>query len=112
MKIRSLRAPLLVVLSLASLHAHAFERPGAGELGPSTLALPSGPGSVRGLAEDPVVEVFSGQVQYRVPIDVPAQEMAFGYDRSRLQESGEVLLSAVFRVTPGEPANFSGTPSD
>ena len=39
-----------------------------------------------------------------VPIDVPAQEMGFGYDRSRLQESGEVLLSAVFRVTAGEPA--------
>ena len=35
--------------------------------------------------------------------DVPAPAMAFGYDRSRLQESGEVLLSAVFRVTAGEP---------
>ena len=29
--------------------------------------------------------------------------MAFGYDRSRLQETGEVLLSAVFRVSPGDP---------
>jgi UDP-N-acetylmuramate dehydrogenase len=36
--------------------------------------------------------------------DVPATNMAFGYDRSRLQSSGEVLLSAVFRVAPGEPA--------
>jgi UDP-N-acetylmuramate dehydrogenase len=36
--------------------------------------------------------------------DVPAPSMAFGYDRSRLQASGEVLLSAVFRVSPGEPA--------
>jgi UDP-N-acetylmuramate dehydrogenase len=36
--------------------------------------------------------------------DVAAREMAFGYDRSRLQESGEVLLSAVFRVSAGEPA--------
>jgi len=36
--------------------------------------------------------------------DVPAAEMAFGYDRSRLQISGEILLSAVFRVTPGDPA--------
>jgi UDP-N-acetylmuramate dehydrogenase len=36
--------------------------------------------------------------------DVPAANMAFGYDRSRLQSSGEVLLSAVFRVAPGEPA--------
>jgi UDP-N-acetylmuramate dehydrogenase len=36
--------------------------------------------------------------------EVPAAAMAFGYDRSRLQSSGEVLLSAVFRVSPGEPA--------
>jgi UDP-N-acetylmuramate dehydrogenase len=37
------------------------------------------------------------------PIDVPAAEMGFAYDRSRLQTSGEVLLSAVFRVTYGDP---------
>jgi UDP-N-acetylmuramate dehydrogenase len=39
-----------------------------------------------------------------VGADLPAAAMAFGYDRSRLQESGEVLLSAVFRVSVGEPA--------
>jgi UDP-N-acetylmuramate dehydrogenase len=36
--------------------------------------------------------------------DVTASEMAFGYDRSRLQDTGEVLLSATFRVSPGDPA--------
>jgi UDP-N-acetylmuramate dehydrogenase len=41
--------------------------------------------------------------------DVPAPAMAFGYDRSRLQTSGEVLLSAVFRVSIGEPAVLRGT---
>jgi UDP-N-acetylmuramate dehydrogenase len=35
--------------------------------------------------------------------DVPAADMAFGYDRSRLQDTGEVLLSATFRVEPGRP---------
>lgn len=35
--------------------------------------------------------------------DVPASAMAFGYDRSRLQDTGEVVLSADFRVCPGEP---------
>ena len=30
--------------------------------------------------------------------DCPAAAMAFGYDRSRLQDTGEVLLSATFRV--------------
>lgn len=33
----------------------------------------------------------------------PAAAMDFGYDRSRLQTSGEVLLSATFRVERGDP---------
>src|SRR5262249_15005901 len=44
-----------------------------------------------------------------VVIDVPAHAMAFGYDRSRLHESGEVLLSAVFRVSAGDPAALRST---
>ena len=36
--------------------------------------------------------------------EAPASAMAFGYDRSRLQGSGEILLSAAFRVSPGDPA--------
>jgi UDP-N-acetylmuramate dehydrogenase len=32
-----------------------------------------------------------------------AAGMAFGYDSSRLQTSGEIAVSAVFTVTPGEP---------
>jgi len=36
--------------------------------------------------------------------DVLRDEMDFGYDRSRLQKTGEVLLSAVFRVSSGDPA--------
>jgi UDP-N-acetylmuramate dehydrogenase len=35
--------------------------------------------------------------------DVPAAEMGFGYDRSRLQQTGEVLLAADFDVTDGDP---------
>jgi UDP-N-acetylmuramate dehydrogenase len=38
--------------------------------------------------------------------DVPRAAMGFSYDRSRLQESGEVLLSAVFRASTGEPATL------
>jgi UDP-N-acetylmuramate dehydrogenase len=30
--------------------------------------------------------------------------MAFGYDRSRLQSTGEIVLTAIFRVSSGEPA--------
>ncbi len=36
--------------------------------------------------------------------DLSREEMEFGYDRSRLQRTGEVLLSAVFRVSTGDPA--------
>jgi UDP-N-acetylmuramate dehydrogenase len=34
--------------------------------------------------------------------DLPRAEMEFGYDRSRLQRTGEVVLSAVFSVSTGE----------
>lgn len=34
--------------------------------------------------------------------ELPAAKMEFGYDRSRLQRSGEVLLSALFTVAPGD----------
>jgi UDP-N-acetylmuramate dehydrogenase len=38
--------------------------------------------------------------------DVTQAAMEFGYDRSRLQRTGEVLLSAAFIVTPGDPATL------
>lgn len=41
--------------------------------------------------------------------DLPVAEMAFGYDRSRLQHTGEVLLSATFRVANGDPAALRAT---
>ncbi|HYM24589.1 MAG TPA: UDP-N-acetylmuramate dehydrogenase, partial [Vicinamibacterales bacterium] len=41
--------------------------------------------------------------------EVAAADMAFGYDTSRLQRTGEVLLSAVFRVTDGEPSALRTT---
>jgi UDP-N-acetylmuramate dehydrogenase len=37
-------------------------------------------------------------------IDVPRSEMSFGYDHSRLQTSGEILLWAEFEVSAGDPA--------
>jgi UDP-N-acetylmuramate dehydrogenase len=41
--------------------------------------------------------------------DVASAEMGFAYDRSRLQQSGEVLLSAVFRISEGDPAALRST---
>jgi UDP-N-acetylmuramate dehydrogenase len=37
---------------------------------------------------------------------VPAAEMEFGYDRSRLQRTREVVLSADFRVGRGDPGSL------
>jgi UDP-N-acetylmuramate dehydrogenase len=42
--------------------------------------------------------------QTGVARDVAAEHMDFGYDRSRLQRSHDVLLWAVFRVGEGDPA--------
>ena len=41
--------------------------------------------------------------------DVPVTDMAFAYDRSRLHDTGEVVLSADFRVTAGDPALLRAT---
>jgi UDP-N-acetylmuramate dehydrogenase len=41
--------------------------------------------------------------------EVTVADMAFGYDRSRLQRTGEVLLSADFVVRPGDPAALRET---
>jgi UDP-N-acetylmuramate dehydrogenase len=35
--------------------------------------------------------------------DVPGMAMEFGYDHSRLHRTREVVIAAVFRVSPGEP---------
>src|SRR6185295_13291651 len=42
-------------------------------------------------------------------MDVPASALAFGYDRSRLQTTGEVLLSATFRVSSGDAIALRAT---
>ena len=42
-------------------------------------------------------------------VDVPVSEMGFGYDRSRLQASDEVVLSAVFIVDEGTPDALRAT---
>jgi UDP-N-acetylmuramate dehydrogenase len=39
-------------------------------------------------------------------VDATSADMEFGYDRSRLQRTGEILLWADFRVAPGVPARL------
>jgi UDP-N-acetylmuramate dehydrogenase len=42
-------------------------------------------------------------------VDAARDDMAFGYDQSRLQGTGEILLSADFIVSPGDPATLRRT---
>lgn len=41
-------------------------------------------------------------------VEVATADMGFGYDRSRLQTTGEVLLSADFKVSSADPALLRG----
>jgi RHS repeat-associated protein len=57
--------------------AHAVGGPAPGAVSAQTVTAPSGPGSVRGLAADATVSAFSGQVEYRVPIELPTSAGGF-----------------------------------
>ncbi len=69
-------AALALLASSGTAHALGGAAPGA--VSAQTVKLPSGPGSVRGLAEDAQVSSFTGQVQYSVPIDLPVGPGGFG----------------------------------
>jgi RHS repeat-associated protein len=66
---RLLATAVLAVLS-AIPPAHAG-RPVAGSVTPERLKVPSGPSSVRGLADEPSVDPFMAQLDYQVPIELP-----------------------------------------
>ncbi len=74
--IMNLHSALTLGVSLSFLSVspavHALNEPAAGSLSPSTLKSPSGPASIKGLAQDPSLSLFSAQIQYQIPIDLPA----------------------------------------
>jgi hypothetical protein len=66
-------AGLGVTLGVAALAPAAQAAgPVAGAVTAERLKLPSGPSSVRGLADEPTVDPFYGQIGYSVPIEAPA----------------------------------------
>jgi RHS repeat-associated protein len=65
------RGMLIAASLLASSAAGATGFPTAGSVDAATLSLPNAPASVRGLAGDAGVSVFTGQVSYAVPIELP-----------------------------------------
>jgi RHS repeat-associated protein len=60
-----------------SAGAHAAGAPPEGAASAQTVRLPSGPGSVRGLAPDPTVDQFSAQARYEVPLELPRAPHGF-----------------------------------
>jgi RHS repeat-associated protein len=77
------------LVSALGANAQALDGPSPGALTPSTLTLPSSPASIRGLSDDPSVSVFSGEVSYSLPIDLPkaaggfAPTFSLAYDGAR-----------------------------
>ena len=65
------------LVALSSGVASGAGEPTPGAATAMTVRLPSGPGSVRGLSDDPVLEPFSGEVSYAVPLDLPAAQRDF-----------------------------------
>src|SRR5438477_4851994 len=75
-----------IAVGLAPTAAFALGGPSPGAATAQTVKLPSGPGSVRGLADNAQVSGFTGQVEYAVPIELPAgpggiaPALSLGYD--------------------------------
>jgi YD repeat-containing protein len=70
--VRRLAAAAVLALSLASgSAAFAFDGPEPGAVTATSLTLPDGPASVRGLADAATVDVFTAQVGFAIPIDLP-----------------------------------------
>ena len=67
----------LALIALPTGAAQAAQLPQPGAASPQTLKMPSGPGSVRGLAQDPTVSTFTGEMSYEVPLELPAAPGGF-----------------------------------
>ena len=81
-----IRVLAATLAALVPATAWAVGGPAPGAVNAQTVKLPSGPGSVRGLADNAQVSGFTGQVQYGVPIELPAgpggltPALSLGYD--------------------------------
>jgi RHS repeat-associated protein len=83
---RSIKILCAAIAALVPATAFALGGPSPGAVTAQTVRLPSGPGSVRGLADAATVTAFTGQVSYQVPLELPAgpgamtPSLTLGYD--------------------------------
>jgi RHS repeat-associated protein len=78
-----------MLLGLWAGAALAAGEPVAGAVSATTVKLPDGPGSVRGLSDAASVSVFSAQVSYSVPLELPKAQGGLSPSVS-LSYSGEL----------------------
>jgi RHS repeat-associated protein len=64
-------AAIAALVASSGLASAAAGRPTPGAIAPDRLKMPSGPSSVRGLADEPSVDAFNAQLNYQVPIELP-----------------------------------------
>jgi RHS repeat-associated protein len=64
-------------LALTPTPAWAIGEPAPGAASAKTLRLPDGPGSVRGLADSPTVNLFAGELEHAIPLDLPGGPAGF-----------------------------------
>jgi UDP-N-acetylmuramate dehydrogenase len=67
------------------------------------------PGTVGGAIFGECVTAVRLATREGATLEIPRDEMAFGYDESRLQKTGEILLSADFRIGRGDPVELRRT---
>jgi RHS repeat-associated protein len=72
MSVRQCSLLLAAIVAVSEGSANAAGGPQPGAVAPNTVKLPDGPGSIRGLSDEANVDVFSGQVSYSMPIEVPS----------------------------------------
>lgn len=60
-----------------SAPVQALDGPHPSAATPQTVKAPQGPGSLRGLSDDPSVNVFAGQAEYEVPLELPEGSRGF-----------------------------------
>jgi RHS repeat-associated protein len=75
------------LLSLPGRDAGAIGPPAPGAASAQTVVRPDGPASVRGLSDAASVHIFSGQVSYSIPFELPTAAAGFG-PKLALQYSG------------------------
>ncbi len=77
MRRRVIGVAVLVSALGAARPARALDGPAPGAATADSIKVPDGPASIRGLADPATAEMFTGQIGYQIPIELPAGPAGF-----------------------------------